>query len=155
MNVSTTVRRILQSKGGNFWGIAPGAWAYEALEIMAARDIGALLVIDNGRLVGIFSERDYARKVILKGRSSKETPVEDLMTRPVICVGPDRTLEECMALMTAKRVRHLPVMDRGSLIGVVSIGDIVNAIIAEQDATIRDLENYIYNGDYAQEPAHS
>ncbi|HAS55492.1 MAG: histidine kinase [Nitrospirae bacterium GWC2_57_13] len=154
MNIKISVRQVLQAKGGGYWWIAPQAMAFEALEIMAEKDVGALLVVDNGKLAGIFSERDYARKVILKGKASKQTPVGELMTTPVICVGPEQTIEECMALMSAKRVRHLPVREKGGLIGVVSIGDIVNTIIAEQDATIRDLENYIWGGEFEQAPVH-
>ncbi len=154
MNTKISVRQVLQEKGGGYWWISPQAMTFEALEMMAEKDIGALLVVDKGRLAGIFSERDYARKVILKGKASKQTPVGELMTTPVICVGPDQTLADCMALMSAKRVRHLPVREQGVLIGVVSIGDIVNAIIAEQDATIRDLESYIWGGEFEHAPVH-
>jgi CBS domain-containing protein len=141
-----TVRKVLQTKGGNVWRIAPQATAYDALQMMADKDIGALLVVDGEEIVGVFSERDYARKVILKGRSSKATSVGELMNSPVFCIEPDKTIEECMALMTAKRMRHLPVLDHGRLLGMISIGDVVNALITEQKITISDLESYITGG---------
>jgi CBS domain-containing protein len=144
-----TVRKIMMSKGGDVWTISPHATAYEALQLMAQRDIGALPVIEGGQLVGVFSERDYARKVILKGKSSKETTVGELMTKPVFYITPDRTIEDCMALMTAIRGRHLPVIDNGRVVGVVSIGDVVNTIITEQKVAIQDLQNYITGQDYA------
>lgn len=153
MNIKKTVRQVLHSKGSDFWWISPGSTAYQALEIMAEKDIGALMVLDGQRLVGIFSERDYARKVILKGKSSKETSVAELMSAPVICVGPDHTLELCMALMGRHHVRHLPVVEAGRIVGLVSIGDVVNSIINEQEALIRELENYISGCDYVPEPA--
>jgi CBS domain-containing protein len=141
-----TVRQVLQVKGRDIWSIAPQASVYEALEIMADKNVGALLVIDNGKVVGIFSERDYARKVILKGKSSKETSVDELMTREVFCVEPGDNMEYCMALMTAKRIRHLPVMENDQLIGIVSIGDVVKNLISEQEFTIGQLEKYIRGG---------
>ena len=141
-----TVRKVLQTKGGHVWRIAPQATAYDALQLMAERDIGALLVVDGEEIVGVFSERDYARKVILKGRSSKVASVGELMNSPVFYIEPDKTIEECMALMTAKRMRHLPVLDHGRLLGMVSIGDVVNALITEQKVAITDLENYITGG---------
>ncbi len=144
-----TVRKIMMSKGGNVWSISPHATAYEALQLMAEKDVGALPVIEDGQLVGVFSERDYARKVILKGKSSKETTVGDLMTKPVFYVTPERTIEDCMALMTAIHGRHLPVLENGRVVGVVSIGDVVNTIITQQKVVIRDLENYITGQDYA------
>lgn len=141
-----TVRKVLETKGGKVWMIAPQATAYDALQLMADRDIGALLVVDGEEIVGVFSERDYARKVILKGRSSKVTSVCELMNSPVFYIEPDKTIEECMALMTAKRMRHLPVLEHGRLMGLISIGDVVNALITEQKITINDLENYITGG---------
>jgi CBS domain-containing protein len=140
------VREILQVKGRDIWSIAPQASVYEALEIMADKNVGALLVIDNEKVVGIFSERDYARKVILKGKSSKETSVGELMTREVFYVEPGDSMEHCMALMTAKRIRHLPVMENDQLVGIVSIGDVVKKIISEQEFTIGQLEKYIRGG---------
>ncbi len=137
------VRDVLQSKNSNIWSINSQETAYKALEILAEKDIGALPVIDSGKLVGIFSERDYARKVILKGKSSKETQVGELMTREVYSITPDKPVEECLALMTAAHIRHMPVFDKNHLIGIVTIGDIVNAIISDQKIHIHDLEKYI------------
>jgi len=139
-----TVEQILRAKGGAFWSVAPDAMVYDALRLMAEKDVGALLVVDTqAQLVGIISERDYARKVILKGKSSLETPVREIMTHPVVSVRPDHTVEECMALMTARRVRHLPVLAGGQVVGVVSIGDLVKANLDEKDFLIRQLETYI------------
>lgn len=138
-----TVRRLLELKEKGFWTVAPDVTAYEALQIMADRDVGALLVVSERNLLGIFTERDYSRKVVLKGKSSKETPVSELMTRSVICVTPDDTTDQCMAIMNDKHVRHLPVLEYGKLAGIVSIRDVVNLIIAEREKTIQDLEQYI------------
>jgi signal-transduction protein with cAMP-binding, CBS, and nucleotidyltransferase domain len=149
MYTTITIGCVLRSKGHGYWGIGSRASAYEALEIMAEKEIGALMVVDEGKLVGVFSERDYARKVILKGKSSKTTTVEELMSSPPICGGPHLTLKEAMVLMTANRIRHLPVLDNGQLTGVVTIGDVVNAIITCQAAEISQLENYITCNDYA------
>jgi len=143
-----TVNEILRIKGHGYLGMPPGATAYAALEVMADQDVGALLVMDEGKLVGVFSERDYARKVILKGKSSRSTTVGELMSSPPICATPEITLQECMALMTNNHIRHLPVLDKGALLGVVSIGDIVGAIMRSQEATIHQLENYISGDDY-------
>ena len=140
------VKDILQAKGTDVWSTVPKATVYEVLEIMADKNIGALLVVVGEDLVGIFSERDYARKVMLKGKSSRETLVEELMTRDVYVVNPDDTIEKCMALMSAAYCRHLPVLEDNQLIGVLSIGDIVNAIIGEQKIKIQDLEKYITGG---------
>ena len=138
-----TIREILRTKGNAVWSIAPQATAYEALQIMAEKDVGALLVVDEGKLVGIFSERDYARKVILKGKSSKDTAVSALMTHEVLYVEPQNTVEDGMALMTAKRIRHLPVMENEELVGIVTIGDVVSRVISDREFTIQQLEKYI------------
>jgi len=141
-----TVSEMLKAKGKEVWTIGPDATVYEALEVMAQRDVGALVVVQDGRPVGIFSERDYARKVILKGKSSKETPVRDLMTEDLLCVSPSSTVEECMALMSARKLRHLPVVDGGRLAGIISIGDVVNEVITNQDFKINEMEKYILTG---------
>lgn len=141
-----TVKEILESKGWDVWAVGPEASAYEALEIMADKDVGALMVVDGGRPVGIFSERDYARKVILKGKSSKNTTVRELMTGELVFVNPQSTVNECMALMTERRARHLPVIERGMLRGVVSIGDVVREVISNQDFKIQEMEKYILTG---------
>jgi CBS domain-containing protein len=142
------VRDILKTKGSNIWSITSKETAYKALEIMANKDIGAIVVIDEGQLAGIFSERDYARKVILKGKSSRETTVGELMTDPAFSINPEKSIEECMALMTASRNRHIAVIEDGKLIGVVSIGDVVNAIITTQKIELEDLKNYVTGGEY-------
>lgn len=141
-----TVREILDQKPAGVWSVPSTTKAYEALEIMANKDIGAVLVMDNGKLVGMFSERDYARKVILKGKSSRETSVSDLMTQKVYYVTPDRTIEDCMRLFTDKHVRHLPVIEADSVIGIITIGDVVKKIISQQEFTISELEKYITGG---------
>ncbi len=141
-----TVREILQTKDSQLWTIAVDASVFEALEIMAEKNIGSLLVVENDQLRGIFSERDYARGIVLKGKTSKQTSVAELMTKQVVYVAPDDRLKECMALMTSKRVRHLPVYQDGKLIGIVSIGDLVKQIISDQEFTIRELEKYITGG---------
>ncbi len=141
-----TVKELLREKGHQIWTIAPEATVYDALELMAAKNIGSVVVVRHGNVAGVFTERDYARKVVLKGRSSKTTTVAELMTTDVLYVSPDDTIENCMALMTEKRLRHLPVMEKGKLTGVVSIGDIVKVIISEREFTIRELERYITGG---------
>ena len=139
-----TVSDLLRVKGNQVWSIGPDATVYDALTLMAEKDVGALLVLDNvGQLVGILSERDYARKIVLKGKTSRETPVREIMTKKVLWVRPDQTIEEIMALMTNKRIRHLPVLEEGRLVGVISIGDVVKDIISEQEFVIAQLENYI------------
>ena len=138
-----TIGLLLRNKGGSLWSTAPGATVYDALRVMAEKDVGALLVMEGGKLVGIISERDYARKVVLKGRTSRETLVREIMTERPICIRTDQTIEEAMALMTNKRIRHLPVLAEGRLAGVISIGDVVKDIISEQEFTIHQLENYI------------
>ncbi len=141
----TLVSQILQGKGTQTWTIPPNATVYDALTIMAEKDVGALLVVNNDHVVGIFSERDYARKIILQGKSSIDTEVQEIMTPEVLCVSPDQSVSKCMALMTEKRIRHIPVLDSGRLVGVISIGDVVKAIIAEQRIMIDHLEDYIYS----------
>ena len=139
-----TIGDVLKSKGYDVWAIAPDATVYDALTLMADKDVGAVLVMDTqGRLAGILSERDYARKVALKGHTSRETPVASIMTERVISVSADRTVEQCMALMTDHHIRHLPVTGKGRVIGIVSIGDIVKAIISDQGFVIEQLEGYI------------
>ena len=141
-----TVGQLLEAKGGNIWSITPQKNTYEALQIMAQKDVGALLVVENGKLVGIFSERDYARKVILKGKSSKETSVSELMTSDVFYIDPGYSVHDCMALMTEKRIRHLPVLENDKLIGIITIGDVIKQIISDQEFTIKELEKYISGG---------
>jgi len=148
MYESLRVSDLLSRKGQGYLGIGPGAMAYDALQLMAEKNVGALLVMEEGTLVGVFSERDYARKVILKGKSSKSTTVEELMSSPPICAGPAMTMHECMVLMTTHHVRHLPVLEGCSITGVVSIGDVVAAIIRDQEKTIHQLENYIAGEEY-------
>ena len=138
-----TVAQLLRTKGSAVLSISPDVPVIEALQVMADKNVGALLVVDGESLIGIFSERDYARKVILKGRSSREIPVHEIMSSHVLYVRPQQTIEDCMALMTDKRVRHLPVLDEGRLVGMISIGDVVKAIIAEQEFMIEQLQNYI------------
>ena len=137
------VKHILEIKGYDVWSIAPDAPVFDALKLMADKDVGALVVRDAGRMVGIISERDYARKIILKGKTSKETLVEEVMTSAVIYTTPDEAVETCMALMTEKRVRHLPVLVDDRLIGIVSIGDLLKVIIRDQKALIERIEDYI------------
>ena len=138
-----TVNEVLKNKGREIWTISPLATVFQALELMAQKDVGALPVVQNGKLVGIFSERDYARKVILKGKASKDTTVSELMTQTVFYVSPENTLDECMALMTSKQIRHLPVLDHDRLTGVITLGDVVKRIISEQEFTIQELEKYV------------
>jgi len=140
-----TVKQMLQAKTRALCTISPDAPVFDALKLMAEKDIGALLVIEKGRLAGIISERDYARKVILHGKSSHDTPVREIMTARVVCVRPANTVEECMALMTDNRIRHLPVVENDELLGVLSIGDLVKETISEQQTTIRQLESYIHS----------
>ena len=139
-----TIRQLLQAKGGVVFSVAPDVRVFDALKLMADKDIGALVVMDGSRLAGILSERDYARKVILKGKSSHDILVREIMTEKVLTVRPDQTVEECMGLMTSKRVRHLPVAEGDRLIGLLSIGDLVKEVIAAQEQTIKELESYIH-----------
>lgn len=138
-----TIKEILEGKGSQVWSIAPDASVMDALKLMAEKEVGALAVTEDGKLVGIVSERDYARKVILKGRASRDTSVKEIMATRVICTQLDQSVDECMALMTEKRVRHLPVMSDGELVGIVSVGDLVKSIIADQQFVIDQLVRYI------------
>jgi CBS domain-containing protein len=140
-----TVKEILQSKSRSVLSIAPDASVLDALRVMADKEVGALVVLEGERLAGIFSERDYARKVILHGKASKDTPVREIMTQRVVCVRPDQSVEDCMALMTDKRIRHLPVLEDNRVIGVISIGDVVKEVISEQRFVIEQLEHYIHS----------
>jgi CBS domain-containing protein len=141
--LTITIDAVLRQKSGSISSITPTASVYQAIEIMAEKQIGSLLVMDQGKLQGIISERDYARKIILQGRSSKETQVAEIMTCPVISVCLKDTVEECMRIMTNNRLRHLPVVEKDSVVGIISIGDLVNSVISEQESTIRHLEAYI------------
>src|SRR4249919_2457126 len=141
-----TVRHVLDEKGHGVHHIHPDASVLDALTIMAEHDVGALVVLNGGTLVGIITERDYARKIVLKGRTSLGTPVREIMSTRVICARLDQTVEECMAVMTAKAVRHLPVLEHKELVGIVSIGDMVKCIIADQKFTIEQLEHYFHGG---------
>ena len=143
--MTKTVHQVLKRKSHRVVSVEPGASVFEALRIMAEHDIGSLVVMDGERLVGIFSERDYARQVVLLGKSSKETHVREIMTHKVLCVRPEQTIDECMGLMTQKRVRHLPVLDHKKVVGVISIGDVVKEVISEQQAMIEQLEQYIHS----------
>lgn len=141
-----TVKDILQTKGNEVISITPDTTVYESLTIMADKNVGALVVLDGETVAGIMSERDYARKVILHGKSSRELQVSEIMTSRVYYVRPEQNVQECMAQMTDKHVRHLPVIDNDRLVGIISIGDVVKTIMAEQESTIRLLENYITGG---------
>ncbi len=138
-----SVKQLLDTKGRTIWSTAPTASVFEALQQMAEHNVGALIVMNGQALVGIFSERDYARKVVLMGKASRELKVGDIMSTHVITVTPGHSIEECMQLMTDRRIRHLPVLDEGSVVGLVSIGDIVRTIIEDQRSTIHNLEDYI------------
>lgn len=143
MTVNCTISAILQDKGGQVWAISPDATVFEAIEHMADKNVGALLVMSGDRLLGIMTERDYTRKVAIKGRNSKETPVREIISSNFVSASPFHTVEDCMRLMTHHRVRHLPVLEGDRVIGIVSIGDLVNWTINAQHETINQLENYI------------
>ena len=147
MEIAGSVSAILAHKGSAVWSIAPNATVFDAIQLMADKNVGALPVVENGKLAGMISERDYTRKVILKGKSSKETPVRDIMTQELVTVDASDSVTECMRVMTEKRIRHLPVMEGSKMIGLISIGDLVRRIISAQTATIDNLEKYI-TGDY-------
>jgi CBS domain-containing protein len=140
-----TVQQLLESKRQSLISVAPSSTVLDALKVMAEKEIGAVVVIDDGHLVGIFSERDYARKVVLQGKASKDTPVREIMTEKVVCVRPEQTIEDCMGLMTDKRIRHLPVLEHKQVIGVISIGDVVKEMLSEKEFVIKQLESYIHN----------
>ncbi|HTZ60313.1 MAG TPA: CBS domain-containing protein [Acidobacteriaceae bacterium] len=143
MELTGKISSLLAKKGGQVWSLAPTATVYDAIAMMAEKEVGALPIVDGGRLVGILSERDYARKVFLRGKSSLETPVTEIMSSPVVSVSPMQTVEQCMHMVTDKRIRHLPVVDGDRLVGIVSIGDLVNWVITAQRETINHLEAFI------------
>lgn len=145
MELLDTVRIVLKQKSQDVWHVSPEACVYDAIEMMAHKHVGALLVVSEGQLLGVVSERDYARKVILEGKSSKQTQVKEIMASPAICVTPEQTVENCMRIMTDKHIRHLPVVEDGSILGVVSIGDLVKWMISAQKQTISQLNDYITN----------
>jgi CBS domain-containing protein len=143
MNPNSSISEILAYKGSAVWSISPNTTVFEAIQLMADKNVGAVLVIENDKLVGIVSERDYTRKVVLKGKSSKTTPVKDILSSRVIHVSPSHTVEECMRLMTDHHIRHLPVLEGDKIVGLVSIGDLVNWIISAQHTAISQLQTYI------------
>ncbi|MBA4053896.1 MAG: histidine kinase [Marivirga sp.] len=137
------VRNLLQTKGNAIYSVEPSTMVYRAIELMCEKNIGGLLICEDGKLLGIFTERDYARKLILKGKSSKDTPIRDLMTSNLITVTPDTSVDDCMRVMTGRKIRHLPVLDNSELVGLISIGDVVRFVIEEQKSIIEHLEHYI------------
>jgi CBS domain-containing protein len=146
-----TVKILMKAKkDAEMYKVSPTDTVYQALEVMAQANIGAVVVCDHDQMVGIFTERDYARKIILMGRHSLDTKIEDIMTKDMVTVNPEASLEECMAMMTKYRIRHLPVMERGRLVGMISMRDVVDAIIASKDSLIEDLENYITGKGYGR-----
>ena len=142
---SDTISEILSQKGPQVWTVSPDIMVFDAIQLMADKNIGALVVTENGKLVGIMSERDYTRKIALKGKSSKQTPVREIISGKVVSAAPSHTVEDCMRLMTERRIRHLPVVERGRVLGVISIGDLVKAVIEDQKQTIEQLESYIHS----------
>ncbi len=147
MNVSGTIDSILNSKCSTVWSVTPDTTVFDSIKLMSEKNVGALLVTQDGKLSGMLSERDYTRKVILKGKSSKTTAVREIISAPVISVTPQHTIEDCMRLMTENRVRHLPVMEGDKVVGIVSIGDLVNWIISAQHVALKQMEAYI-SGQY-------
>lgn len=137
------VRNLLQTKGHTIYSVEPSIMVYRAMELMCEKNIGGLLIVEDGKLLGIFTERDYARKLILKGKSSKDTPIRDLMTSNLITVTSDTSVDDCMRVMTGRKIRHLPVLDNNELVGLISIGDVVRFVIEEQKSIIEHLEHYI------------
>lgn len=140
-----TVQQLLESKRHGVASVTPDTTVLEALKVMAEKEIGAVLVLDGETLAGIFSERDYARKVVLQGKASKDTPVREIMTEKVVCVRPEQTIDQCMGLMTDKRIRHLPVLQAKRVVGVISIGDVVKEMLVEKEFVIQQLESYIHS----------
>lgn len=140
----STVQQLLNGKGDEVWTLSPDQSVLEAVQAMADKDVGALVVVEDGKPVGIFTERDFARKVLIQNRESPSTPVRDVMSTRIVCASPDQSVDECMAVMTEKRVRHLPVLDNGKLVGIVSIGDLVKSRIADQEFLIEQLAHYIH-----------
>ncbi|HSP41369.1 MAG TPA: CBS domain-containing protein [Luteolibacter sp.] len=147
MEIQGTVRDILQCKGGVVWTTSPQSTVYEAIGLMGEKNIGALIVVENGAVEGVITERDYSRKVVLQGRTSRDTFVDEILSRPAIVVGPEESIESCMKIMTSRRIRHLPVVNHGILAGIVSMGDLVNWVIQTQRHTILQLQGYI-SGEY-------
>jgi CBS domain-containing protein len=146
-----TVRQLMEMHSGTAsWSVSPKDSVYKALQLMAEKNVGAVLVVENGRMAGIFTERDYARKVILMGRTSLDTPVEDIMSKDMVTIDPEQTIEDCLALMSKHRIRHLPVMDRGRLVGMVSMRDVIDVIISGKQDTIDNLENFIMGKGYGR-----
>jgi CBS domain-containing protein len=146
MKTSVPISSLLHHKGSTVWSVSPESTVFDAIKLMAEKNIGALLVMSRGTLVGIFTERDYTRKIALQGKTSKQTLVKEILSRKVVTVTPADSVEDCMRMMTENRVRHLPVMQHGEVVGIVSIGDLVNYIISVQDATIAQMEQYIAGG---------
>ena len=143
MNANSSISEILNVKGRQIWSVEPETTVLEAIQMMANKNVGALLVVHDGKLIGIISERDYTRKVILRGKASKDTAVREILSGDVIAVSPRESVEDCMRLMTEHRIRHLPVVEEGKILGIVSIGDLVNWIISAQTSTIQQLQTYI------------
>ena len=146
MNVTGSIESILNQKSGQIWSVSPDATVYDAVALMAEKNVGALVVVENGQLVGIISERDYTRKVMLRGKRSRETSVREIMSSQLTTVDPKQSVDDCLRFMTEKRIRHLPVVNEGTICGVISIGDLVKHIISVQGAAIEQLERYISGG---------